>query len=340
MRIAVLYDGGWDTCDAKDVASVLESVNEVQAALRSRGYETTSIPVRAPSDFSWLPRVRKADAVFNLCEGIGGHSKYEDFVVATLELTGVPYTGCKPWAVTVAHRKHVANTLLARAGAPIPRFVLSNGNRVPSDLTLPVIVKPAAEDASVGIDTGSVCTTKRALKKRLAEMVEQWDEVLVQEYVAGREFNVGFIGNDAIPIAELCFDNMPEGSWPILTYAAKWDVGSPEDLGSIPVCPADLTAEMQKRIISVARDAWQSLCGAEGYGRVDLRVDAAGQPFVLEVNPNPDISDSAGLSRMAKAQGWEYDELICRIVDEALSRSSSRQAAAALAVGATTSSTT
>jgi D-alanine-D-alanine ligase len=336
VKIAILYDGGWDTWDAKDVASVWESVKEVQVALRSRGYETSSIPVRAPSDFTWLPRVRRADAVFNLCEGIGGHAKYEDFVVATLELTGVPYTGCKPWAVTVAHRKHVANTLLARAGAPIPRFVLSNGNRVPSDLTLPVIVKPAAEDASVGIDTGSVCTTKRALKKRLAEVVEQWDEVLVQEYVAGREFNVGFVGNDALPIAELCFDNMPEGSWPILTYSAKWDVGSPEDLGSTPVCPADVTPEVQKRIIAVARDAWQSLCGAEGYGRVDLRVDASGQPYILEVNPNPDISDSAGLSRMAKAQGWEYDELIHRIVDEALSRSSSRQAAAALAVGATT----
>jgi D-alanine-D-alanine ligase len=340
VRIAILYDGGWDTWDAKDVASVWESVKEVQAALRSRGHETSSIPVRAPNDFTWLPKVRRADAVFNLCEGIGGHSKYEDFVVATLELTGVPYTGCKPWAVTVAHRKHVANTLLARAGAPIPRFVLSSGNRVPSDLTLPVIVKPAAEDASVGIDTGSVCTTKRALKKRLAEMVEQWDEVLVQEYVAGREFNVGFVGNDVLPIAELCFDNMPEGSWPILTYSAKWDVGSPEDLGSTPVCPADITPETQKRIIAVAREAWQSLCGAEGYGRVDLRVDASGQPYILEVNPNPDISDSAGLSRMAKAQGWEYDDLINRIVDEALSRSSSRQAAAALAVGATTTAST
>lgn len=340
MKVAVLYDGGWDTWDAKDVASVWQSVKEVQAALRGRGFETTSIPVRAPNDFSWLPKVRRADAIFNLCEGIGGHSRYEDFVVATLELTGVPYTGCRPWAVSVAHRKHVANTLLSRSGAAIPRFILANGNKLPADLTLPVIVKPAAEDASVGIDVGSVCTTKRALKKRLAEMVEQWDEVLVQEYVAGREFNVGFVGKQVLPIAELCFDNMPEGSWPILTYAAKWDVGSPEDLGSVPVCPADISIEIQKRIVSVAREAWEALCGGEGYGRVDLRVDASGQPYVLEVNPNPDISDSAGLSRMAKALGWEYDELICRIVDEALSRSSSRQAAAALAVGAQTTAAT
>ena len=340
MKVAVLYDGGWDTWDAKDVASVWESVKEVQAALRSRGYETTSIPVRAPNDFSWLPRVRRSDAVFNLCEGIAGQARYEDFVVATLELTGVPYTGCKPWAVTVAHRKHVANTLLARAGTPIPRFVLSSGNKLPAELTLPVIVKPATEDASVGIDAGSVCTTRKALKKRLAEMVEQWEEVLVQEYVAGREFNVGFVGELVLPIAELCFDNMPEGSWPILTYAAKWDVGSPEDLGSTPICPVDLPAETQKRIVAVAREAWEALCGAEGYGRVDLRVDASGQPFVLEVNPNPDISDAAGLSRMAKAQGWEYEDLICRIVEESLSRSSSRLAAVALTTASPTTATT
>jgi D-alanine-D-alanine ligase len=331
VKVAILYDGGWDTWDAKDVASVWQSVKEVQVALKGLGYETSLIPVRAPNDFAWLQRVRRSDCVFNLCEGIGGHARFEDFVVATLELTGVPYTGCKPWGVTVTHRKHVANTLLSRSGTPIPAFVVCDGNKIPAELTLPVIVKPAAEDASVGIDAGSVCTSKKALKKRLAEMVEQWDEVLVQEYVAGREFNVGFIGDQVLPIAELCFDNMPEGSWPILTYAAKWDVGSPEDLGSVPLCPAELTPDLQKRVIAVARHAWESLCAAEGYGRVDLRVDAQGQPFVLEVNPNPDISDSAGLSRMAKAAGWEYQDLIAKIVDEALSRSSSREAAAALA---------
>lgn len=330
MKVAVLYDGGWDTWDAKDVASVWQSVKEVQLALKARDWDTTLVAVRAPNDFSWLSKVRRSDAVFNLCEGIGGHSKFEDFIVATLELTGVPYTGCKPWAVSVAHRKHAANTLLARSGVPIPAFVVTDGNKLPADLTLPVIVKPAAEDASVGIDSGSVCTSKKALKKRLAEMVEQYDEVIIQEYVAGREFNVGFVGDQVLPIAELCFDNMPEGSWPILTYAAKWDVGSPEDLGSIPVCPVDLPAEQQKRLVAVARHAWQSLCGGAGYGRVDLRMDATGQPYVLEVNPNPDISDCAGLSRMAKAHGWEYNELVGRIVDEALGRSSSREAAAVL----------
>jgi D-alanine-D-alanine ligase len=329
LKITLLYDGSHEDWDAKDVASVMDSAREVQACLRDRDHEVLLVPVRH-QDFGWLTKARRAEVVFNLCEGIGGVSKYEDFVVSTLELSGVPYTGCRPWPVALCHRKHVANTVLQRNGIPIPRFALAQGNKIPQDLTLPVIVKPAAEDASVGIDASSVCTSKKALKKRLAEMSEQWEEVLVQEYVAGREFNVGFVGKQVLPIAELCFDGMPDGSWPILTYAAKWDTGSPEDLGSVPLCPADLPADIAKRVISVARTAWENLCNGEGYGRVDLRVDSDGQPFVLEVNPNPDLSDSAGLSRMAKAFGWEYDELIARIVDEALTRVNSRQAAAAL----------
>jgi D-alanine-D-alanine ligase len=335
VKVAILYDGAHENWDAKDVASVMDSAREVQTCLRDRGYEVSLVPVRH-QDFSWLTRARRAEVVFNLCEGIGGISRFEDFVVSTLELAGIPYTGCRPWPVALCHRKHIANTVLARNGVPIPRFTLAQGNKVPSDLTLPVIVKPAAEDASVGIETGSVCTTKKALKKRLAEMSEQWEDVLVQEYVAGREFNVGFVGKQALPIAELCFDGMPEGSWPILTYAAKWDTGCPEDLGSVPYCPADVSAELARRVVAVARSAWENMCNAEGYGRVDLRVDSSGQPFVLEVNPNPDLSDSAGLSRMAKAFGWEYDELVSRIVDEALNRSTSHQAAAALTSGAPT----
>jgi D-alanine-D-alanine ligase len=236
--------------------------------------------------------------------------------------------------VAVCHRKHVANTLLSRNGVPIPPFALAQGNKIPTDLNLPAIVKPAAEDASVGIDAGSVCSTKKALRKRLAEMAEQFEEVLVQEYIPGREFNVGFVGKQMLPIAELCFDAMPDGCPAILTYSAKWDVGSAEDLGSRPMCPAELPADVTKRVGLVARQAWEYLTGAEGYGRVDMRLDDAGQPYVLEVNPNPDLSDTAGLSRMARVYGWGYDELLGRIVEEAMSRTRSTQAADALA-GAT-----
>jgi D-alanine-D-alanine ligase len=332
MRVAILYDAGSEEWSPQDVAAVVGNVHEIRDVLRRRGHEVELLPVRF-GDFRWLNRVRRSDLVFNLCEGVNGHARFEDYVVGTLELAGVPFTGCRHWAITIAHRKHIANTLLAAAGLPVPAFALAQANKAPSDFPLPAIVKPSAEDASVGIDNGAVCTSKRALKKRVALMLEQFEEVLVQEYIAGREFNVGFVGKRMLPIAEIRFDGMPEGIWPIVSYAAKWIPGSPEDEGTLPVCPAEVSDELRARIEKVARDAWEYVSGGEGYGRVDLRVTEDGQPYVLEVNPCPDLSSNAGLARMGRTFGWSYDDLVSHVVDEALMRSQRHSAAAALVSG-------
>jgi D-alanine-D-alanine ligase len=332
MRVAILYDAGSDDWSPQDVAAVVGNVHEVRDVLRRRGHEVELLPVRF-GDFRWLNRVRRADLVFNLCEGVNGHARFEDYVVGTLELAGVPFTGCRHWAITIAHRKHVANTLLAASGLPVPAFTLAQANKTPTEFPLPAIVKPAAEDASVGIDNGAVCTSKRALKKRVALMLEQFEEVLVQEYVPGREFNVGFVGKRMLPIAEIRFDGMPEGTWPIVSYAAKWIPESPEYQGTVSVCPAELDAELEVLIAQVARRAWEHMANAEGYGRVDMRLSPEGQPYVLEVNPTPDLSSNAGLARMGRAFGWSYDELVMQIVNEALLRSQSHRAAAVLVSG-------
>ena len=333
MKVAILFDAGSEEWSPQDVAAVVANVHEVRDVLRRRGHEVELLPVRL-GDFRWLSRVRRADLVFNLCEGINGHARFEDFVVGTLELTGVPFTGCRTWPTTICHRKHVANTLLSAAGLPVPAFILAQANKTPAEFPLPAIVKPAAEDASVGIDNGAVCTSKRALKKRVAQMLEQFEEVLVQEYVAGREFNVGFVGKRMLPIAEIRFDNMPEGTWPIVSYAAKWIPGSPGGRGHRAGLPRRISdPNWPAQIGKVARTAWEYVSGGEGYGRVDLRVSEDGQPYVLEVNPSPDLSSNAGLARMGRAFGWSYDDLVMQIVDEALMRSQSHRAAAALVSG-------
>jgi D-alanine-D-alanine ligase len=136
-----------------------------------------------------------------------------------------------------------------------------------------------------------------------------------------------------LPIAEIRFDTIPEGIWPIVSYAAKWIPGSPEDEGTLPVCPAEIPPELAKRLGEVARHAWVHMSGGEGYGRVDLRVTEEGQAYVLEVNPCPDLSSNAGLARMGRAFGWSYDDLVMQVVDEALMRSQSHSAAAALVSG-------
>lgn len=332
MKIAIIYDAGSAEWSAQDVAAVLENIHEVRSALRARDHEVDLVPVRA-MEFRWLNRARRADLIFNLCEGINGHARFEDYVVSTLELTGVPFTGCRAWPTTVAHRKHVANTLMAAAGLPVPAFMLARANKIPASFPLPAIVKPAAEDASVGIDAGAVCTTRKALRQRVSQMLEQFEEVIVQEYVAGREFNVGFVGAQMLPISEIDFGGMPDGSWPIVTYAAKWVTGSPDDLGTLPICPARVPADMARRIGQIARAAWEEMAGGEGYGRVDMRLSESGQPYIIELNPCPDLSSNAGLARMARAFGWDYEELVTRIVDEAMNRSQSTRAAAALAIG-------
>src|SRR5256884_2933550 len=169
---------------------------------------------------------------------------------------GFPSRGSSLGTPATSRRKHIANALLQQAGLAIPRWTVAQG-KIEDDFPLPAIVKPAAEDASAGLDRGSVVSDRKALRARVAAMTEQFDEVLVQEYVAGREFNVGFVGTRVLPISEIDFSRMPEGAWPILTYAGKWEPGSPDDLGSVPVCPANITQKLADRLVRVAEAAWR-----------------------------------------------------------------------------------
>jgi D-alanine-D-alanine ligase len=323
VRIVVLYDRGAEAWTRADVRGVMKAVDEIAVIFDGMGHEVRRVGVR--HDMRWFQLCRSADLVFNLCEGVQGESEWEEHVAGTLEFAGIPVTGCSLWTIAACRRKAVANTLLADAGLPIPRWTLAQG-KIDEDFPLPAIVKPAAEDASAGIDRGSVVTDRRALRARAAAMTEQFDEVLVQQYVPGREFNVGFVGTRTLPIAEIDFAGMPEGAWPILTHAAKWATGSPEDLGSVPTCPAAVSQRLAGAVTKTAEAAWRVMQG-KGYGRVDLRVDGQGQPWVLDVNPNPDLNDDAGLSRMARAVGWDYAELVRRIAEVALREAQGAKAA-------------
>lgn len=332
MRLVILYDSGardavpdWTP---EDIRSVMAPVNQIAKIMGERGYEVRRVAVR--HDLRWLAEARRADLVFNLCEGIHGVSRYEDMVTSTLELAGVPFTGCRAWTTIVCHNKALLNALLQSMGLPIPRWFMPRGQKIPKDFPLPAIVKPAAEDASVGIDQGSVVTSRAALSQRIASMQEEYEDVVVQQYVAGREIAVGIVGNRTLPVSEIDFTKLPDGAWPILSFDAKWKTGSAEELGTQPVVPAAIDDVLHKRIVAVAQEAWRAVEGT-GYGRVDLRVDDDGQPWIIEVNPNPDISDDAGLSRMAHAAGWSFPDLIVRIAEAALSNARTTASVAQLA---------
>ena len=318
MNVAILFDGA-SAYDTEPDQLILGTVEAIEAALVSEGNKVTYVPVHP--DGKWIERVRrgKFDLAFNMCEGIDGVSSLEPAVIAVLELFGIPFTGSSSYTAAVCLRKHVVNTLLDRAGLPVPRFgVVRKGASLPS-VGFPAICKPAAEDASLGIEQRSVVRTQRALHARVNAMLESWDEIVVQRFVDGREVNVGILGETVLPIAEIDFNAMPDGHWRIITYQSKWVTGSEEDLGAMPKCPAKLPAKLANEIRRVALAAWK-LVGGTGYGRVDMRIDAEGRPWILEVNANPDIAPDAGLARMAGVAGMPYSALIRDICEQGLRR--------------------
>jgi D-alanine-D-alanine ligase len=317
VKIGILYDGASATSPDQ---LIMGTVDAVAAELASEGNEIVRIP--ASPDARWIDKLRRArvDLVFNLCESIDGVAALEPPVISVLELLDIPHSGSSSWTTSLCLRKHVVNEALQGAGLPIPKFaVVRRGGAIPS-VGFPAICKPAAEDASIGVEQGSVVRTTRQLTERVSAMLERWDEVLVQRYIEGREVNVGILGDAVLPIAEIDFGRMPKGMWRIVTYKSKWETGSDEDIGSAPRCPARLPAAVATQLRRVAVTAWR-LVGGSGYGRVDMRIDERGRPWILEVNANPDIAPDAGLARMARVAGIGYGALVRQICELGLLRS-------------------
>jgi D-alanine-D-alanine ligase len=323
MRVALLFDGG-SVLDPMPDLLILQTVEAIETALENEGNSVIRVPVSG--DGKWIDRIKRGrfDVAFNMCEGIDGVAELEPPVISVLELFGLPYTGGSSYTTALCLRKHVVNALLSQSGLPVPPWItLRRGSRVRS-VGYPAIVKPAAEDASIGVEQRSVVRTSRALKARVEAMLRTFDEVIVQRYVDGRELNVGIVGDTILPIAEIDFTAMPKGMWRMVTYRSKWESGSDEDLGAVPRCPAELPARSANDIRRIALEAWR-LVGGNGYGRVDMRLDADGQPWILEVNSNPDIAPDAGLARMARTAGIEYATLVRTVTELALTRKREQQ---------------
>jgi D-alanine-D-alanine ligase len=318
VKVAILFDGASAFAETPD-QEIIGTVDAVAASLVPEGNSIVRIPVHP--DSKWVDKLRRAhvDLVFNLCESIDGVAALEPAVISVLELLGLPYTGSSSWTTTLCLRKHIVNAALERAGLPVPKFaVVRRGSAIPS-VGFPAICKPAAEDASIGVEQRSVVRTSRELAERVSSMLERWDEVLVQKYVQGREVNVGILGDSVLPIAEIDFGRMPKGMWRIVTYRSKWEDGSDEDLGAAPLCPARLPAGVAAQLRKIAVSAWR-IVGGMGYGRVDLRIDERGRPWILEVNANPDFSPAAGLARMARVAGIDYGALVRQVCELGLQR--------------------
>lgn len=307
---------------------VLEERAHVQEALQKNGYKTSLFNMN--SDINRLIRFieeKEPDIIFNLCESVGDKATHEMFVAGIYELMGIPYTGAGAFSLGMCQNKALTKQALSFHKIRVPRFTLyRNANEVTEEsfeLKFPVIVKPSQEDASVGIDNGSIVDSIAGVRKRVRYIFQNFDQpAIVDEYVEGRELNVAIIGNRrpiVLPISEIDFSGLPADFPHIVTYNAKWMESTEEYKGTVGVCPAQIPAEVERQAKEIALKCYR-IMGCRDYARVDMRLDKNNNLHVIEVNPNPDISDDAGFARSARAYGLSFDETINRIVEYALER--------------------
>jgi len=303
---------------------------QLRAAIEACGHSVQMLPV--DDEVAPLVQVLNAappDLVFNLAESFGGKSALESNVAALLNLLGLRYTGSSPAGLLLAGDKSLTKKVLSFHGIRTPEFatVFRGALDWAGDIAFPLIVKPPQEDASLGIRSNSVVHDLRELFTRIDALQSEFQQpVLVEEFVEGREFYVGVLGNAnvrALPVMELDFSGFPAGVPRIASWEAKWGddgAGSGEQFaGTKSIFPVDVAPELATRMQEVAVEAFNAL-RLRDYARIDLRVTDEEDIFVIEVNPNCYLERESEFARAAAEGGLVYDALIARILELALAR--------------------
>ncbi len=293
---------------------------EIGAALAGLGYRVALAGIRGEIEPALAPYAPGEWLVFNLCESLNGDSSLEATVPEALEALGFAYTGARPAALRLCQNKARCKQLLTDHGLPTPRYAVLSALDAPCDVPLPALVKPVAEDASMGITVDSVVRDRAALARQVAYVLQTYRQpALVEEFIPGREFNVAVWGDDPprpLPISEIRYDGFDDPLQRLLTYEAKWMEDSFACRHTVPVCPAEVDDALARRLVETALAAYH-LAGCRGYARVDMR-ERDGRPYILEVNPNPSLCADAGFARAARAAGYDQAHMAEQIVTFAL----------------------
>jgi D-alanine-D-alanine ligase len=332
-RVLVLYNqpvlpGSHPLADSE--AGILDTVENFRRSLREAGYAVRSQGVG--EDVGVLLaglRAERPDVVFNLFEGLGTHPGTEATVAGLLEWLGVPFTGSPAAALSLALDKCRTKLLLRGAGLPTPAFLAVERLPVPDSLLgWPLIVKPARQDASIGIEQASVVTSPEQLGIRCAYVLDRFGPpALVEQFVPGREFHVHLLEEHSSPdlrplcqlhVAEVLFVDHGPGYWPIYSYDAKWTVESREYEATPLETATGLEPERLASLAELARRAYD-LVGCRDYGRLDVRMTPEGEFFILEVNPNPNLNSKL-IAMALEDHGRTYPELVASLVENALAR--------------------
>lgn len=301
-------------------------VDQVSGALKQLGHTPTMLGVHGDVKklISGLQK-QEPDLVFNLMEMFNGNIFGDVDVAGLLDLMGLPFTGCGPGELYLAQDKALTKKMLSFEGLLYPNFAVFTKDadlETGGNLRMPLFVKPLRGDASIGIDLDSLVHDTGDMMKRVSAIHEKiLDAALAEEYVDGREFYVGVLGNynpTVFPVIEMDFSGLPQGRPKFLDRRAKFDEESAEYRGTRAVL-AELPPELTARLQSVALEAYRAL-RVRDYGRVDLRYTASGLIYVLEVNPSCYLEKDSEFATAARSCGVEYIPLINRIVDLAVER--------------------
>jgi D-alanine-D-alanine ligase len=321
MRILVLHSDVPPDAPPED-QDTLAAAGAVAKALISRGYQAPTAAF-----FPDLEKLRAeiaghaADVVFNLVEGIEGKGRLAYVAPLLLDEIGVPYTGTGADALIATGDKPLSKRLFREAGIPTPDWSEPpDWNGLYADARY--IVKAADEDASVGLDDASVVAGSEVRARAELCAGRFGGPWFAERYVDGREFNVSVLqerdGPCVLPMAEMTFEEWPASRPRIVGYIAKWDDASFESTRTVRQFGfEDREPELALALRHYSQCAW-SLFKLRGTARVDFRVDEAGRPLVLEVNPNPGIAPDAGFAAAAARAGLSYADMIERIVRAAL----------------------
>jgi D-alanine-D-alanine ligase len=305
-------------------------LDQLDAALATAGHTTRRLAV----DDKVQPLIDELtkdppELVFNLAESFRGKSALESNVAALLNLLDLRYTGSSPAGLILAGDKTLTKKVLAFHGIQSAKFATMYRGQSDwvGDISFPLLVKPPQEDASLGITQKSVVNDVKELLDVISSTQQEYQSpVLVEEFIDGREFYVGVIGNskvEALPIIELDFSKFPAGLPKIASWEAKWgddgDEKGEEFEGTQSIFPTDLSEELTNKIQQVAIDSFQVL-RLRDYARIDLRVTAKEEVYVIEANPNCYLEEKSEFARAAQKAGLEYPALIARIVELASAR--------------------
>ncbi|HEY2900329.1 MAG TPA: D-alanine--D-alanine ligase [Polyangia bacterium] len=331
-RIVVVYNRDFEGAEADPENKAREDIKDIAeniiGILGAHGFAASGLGVTGDvlAAISTL-RELHPDVVFNLCESIGGDNRFEPLLPLLLDREGIAYTGSGPLALTLALHKHKAKDVLRSRGVPTPEAMFVASEDVSGvNLPFPLIVKPSREDASVGIYSESVVHDRASLVQRVATVLSRYRQpALVERYIDGREIYVSLFGQPSgppqiFPFYEIDFSEMPPGRPHIVSFEGKWIESSDEYRGTKPVRCQGLPAEVEARIRAIVLAAFEAM-ELRDYARFDIRLARDGTPYIIDVNPNCDLSDIAGgFSKAAKAGGLSYDEVILRLVELALLR--------------------